>query len=105
VASLAGVGYIVAADDILCHEESGEAFLLHVPSGRYFGLNATGLTVWQALTAGEDPVTALRRKWPDAAEHDCRADTQRLLASLSAAGLVKQRAEQQSNQGDNPGDR
>ena len=41
------------ADDVILHEQDGEAFLLHVPSGKYFGLNETGLVIWKALVAGD----------------------------------------------------
>jgi hypothetical protein len=75
--------------DALCHEEAGEAFLLHVPSGRYFGLNPTGLTVWKALAAGEDPLVAVRQRWPGTPEDVCRTDIDNLLAALAAAGLTR----------------
>jgi hypothetical protein len=78
----------VAEPDVLCHEEVGEAFLLHVPSGRYFGLNPTGLTVWKALVAGEDPLVAVRERWPGTPEDVCRADIDNLLAALADAGLT-----------------
>ena len=79
----------VAADDVLFHEDAGEAFLLHVPSGRYFGLNPTGLEVWKAVLAGEDPVAALTRRWPEVPEVTCREDAARLLDELAAAGLIR----------------
>ena len=78
----------VVTDDVVCHEEAGEAFLLHVPTGRYYGLNPAGLEVWKALAAGTDPVEALRRRWPTNPSETCRADAERLLDSLLQAGLV-----------------
>jgi hypothetical protein len=79
----------VVTDDVLCHEEAGEAFLLHVPTGRYYGLNPAGLEVWNALAAGRDPVEALRRRWPANPSDICRADAERLLDALLEAGLVE----------------
>ena len=76
------------AEGVICHEEEGEAFLLHTASGRYYGLNATALEVWTALAAGEDPVEALHRRWPDTPYEVCRADTDAVLSSLIEAGLV-----------------
>lgn len=76
-------------EDVLCHEEEGEAFLLHVPSGRYYGLNPAGLTVWRALEAGQDPVAAVHLRWPATPEDVCQADTERLLDSLAEAGLIQ----------------
>ncbi|HEX3900481.1 MAG TPA: PqqD family protein [Mycobacteriales bacterium] len=78
-----------AEPDVLCHEEAGEAFLLHVPSGRYFGLNPTGLIVWKALSAGEDPLLAVRERWPGTSEDVCRTDVDNLLAALAHAGLTR----------------
>ena len=62
--------------------------MLHVPSGKYFGLNRSGLVVWKALAAGEDPVVALHRQWPDVAEDAHRADVDALVGALQGAGLV-----------------
>jgi hypothetical protein len=76
------------ADGVILHEQEGEAFLLHVPSGRYFGLNRSGLIVWKALAAGEDPVEALARHWPDVAADVHRADASGLVGALQEAGLA-----------------
>lgn len=76
------------ADDVLVHREDGEAFLLHVGSGRYFGLNPTGLLVWEALVAGDDPVAAVRERWPSLDVATCAADVDALLRDLLDAGLV-----------------
>lgn len=75
-------------DEVLYHEEAGEAFLLHVPSGEYFGLNPTGVVVWKALTDGADPEEQLAQRWPDVPREALRRDTAELLESLRDAGLV-----------------
>jgi hypothetical protein len=77
------------ADEVILHEQEGEAFLLHVPSGRYFGLNETGLVVWKALLAGEDPAEAIGHRWPDVPLADRRADAESLVEALVGAGLVR----------------
>jgi hypothetical protein len=76
------------AEEVILHEQDGEAFLLHVPSGRYFGLNETGLVVWKALLAGKDPTDELGRLWPDVPAEDRRADAEGLVQALLGAGLV-----------------
>jgi hypothetical protein len=83
------VGALEPAEEVILHEQEGEAFLLHVPSGRYFGLNATGLVVWKALLAGEDPAEALGQRWPDVPAADRQADADGLLQALAGAGLVR----------------
>jgi coenzyme PQQ synthesis protein D (PqqD) len=76
-------------DGVLLHEQEGEAFLLHVPSGRYFGLNRSGLVVWRALLSGQDPVDELRKRWPDEAAEVHRADAAALASALVEAGLAQ----------------
>jgi hypothetical protein len=75
-------------EGVILHEQDGEAFLLHVASGRYFGLNRSGLVVWKAMEAGEDPVEALARRWPDTDVEVHRADAAALLTALQEAGLA-----------------
>jgi hypothetical protein len=82
------VGGVEPVEEVILHEQDGEAFLLHVPSGRYFGLNDTGLVVWNALLAGKDPADELGRRWPDVPEEDRRADAESLVQALVGAGLA-----------------
>jgi hypothetical protein len=70
------------------HEQDGDAFLLHVDSGRYFGLNRSGVIVWRALEAGDDPVEALGRQWPDLSVDVRKRDADALIERLRSSGLV-----------------
>ena len=76
------------AEGILMQEQEGDGFLLHTSSGRYFSLNRTGVAVWRALEAGQDPVDALGERWPDIPLEVRRRDAEALIARLKAAGLV-----------------
>jgi hypothetical protein len=76
------------AEGVLIHEEEGEAFLLHTRTGRYFGLNKAGVTIWRALEAGRDPVAALGDRWPDVPLADRTRDADALISHLLAAELV-----------------
>jgi hypothetical protein len=80
---------MTVVDDVILHEEDGEAFLLHVASGRYFGLNRAGLVVWHALVAGEDPLPQLTAAWPQRSAETLRADADALVRQLIDAGLVR----------------
>jgi hypothetical protein len=76
-------------DDVVVREQEGDAFLLHVPTGRYFGLNRTGLVIWEALVAGADPVEALAGRWPDVPAAQRQADADTLIGALVDAGLAR----------------
>jgi hypothetical protein len=76
-------------DGVILHEQEGEAFLLHVPTGRYFGLNRAGLVVWGALIDGEDPVAKVSSRWPDVSPEKTRADVSSLVGALVEAGLAR----------------
>ena len=80
--------HLTANTDVIVHEENGDAFLLHVGSGRYYGLNTSGLIVWNAIVKGVDPVGALRQKWPDRASAALEADAEVLVDQLLKVGLV-----------------
>lgn len=75
-------------NEVLLHEEAGEAFLLNVKTGEYFGLNRAGIIVWSALLHGIDPEQELARRWPDVPRDVLRQDVSRLLEALLQAGLV-----------------
>lgn len=81
---------VKVADDVLLQEQAGDAFLLHVESGQFFGLNRTGLVIWKALEREEDPIGALADRWPAVSLEERRRDVEVLLAALLEAGLVRQ---------------
>lgn len=83
------MGLAVPVEDVLVHREAGEVLLLHVPTGRYFGLNPPGAVVWDALVAGDDPSLSLLERWPSRSLEQCRADADELLRALDAAGLLQ----------------
>ena len=76
------------ADDVILHEEKGEALLLHIASGRYFGLNHSGVVVWNAVRDGADPVERLRAEWPSRERDALERDAEALISQLMDAGLV-----------------
>jgi hypothetical protein len=85
---------MTVADDVILHEEEGEAFLLHVATGRYYGLNRAGLIVWKSLVAGDEPMDDLRAAWPDRPVDALRADADALMQQLLAAGLICEAADE-----------
>jgi hypothetical protein len=76
------------SDDVIVEEQGGDAFLLHVPSARYFGLNRAGVAVWCAVRDGTDPVDQLATRHPSIGQSQLRRDVERLLGQMLDAGLI-----------------
>ena len=79
---------VQVAPEVLIHEEDGDAFLLHPGTGRYFGLNRTGVVIWRALEAGSDPAEAIAARWPGVSAETRARDVEALVKALLEAGLV-----------------
>lgn len=84
---------LTPGNDVIVHQEEGDAFLLHVGSGQYYGLNRSGLVVWNAIASGVDPVDALAQTWPNRPSDLLQADAEALISQLLHAGLVGEAAE------------
>jgi hypothetical protein len=76
--------------EVVVHEEEGDAFLLHVASGQYYGLNRSGLVIWNSLVKGSDPLDELTQRWPNRTRQQLQADTETLIADLVRAGILSE---------------
>jgi len=84
---------VVAARDQVSAELDGEAVILSLADGVYYGLNPVGASVWTLL---EQPRTVGELRDAVVAEYDvdaptAEADLRALLADLAARGLVELR--------------
>ena len=84
---------IVATDRQVSSDLGGEAVILHLGSGVYFGLNSVGASIWALL---REPRTVRELEKAVLAEYAvdaerCRSDILRLLRSLEAEDLVEVR--------------
>jgi hypothetical protein len=84
---------VVAARDQVSAELDGEAVVLSLADGIYYGLDPVGASVWALL---EQPRTVAELRDAVVAEYDvdaptAEADLLRLLADLAARGLVEVR--------------
>lgn len=76
--------------DVVFRELDGEAVILNLASGMYFGLDPIGTRVWQLVTEHE----SLRAVWQamqrefDAPDHTLASDLITFIDELSAKGLV-----------------
>ena len=77
-------------EDVLFQELQGEAVLLNLKSGVYFGLDPVGTRVWQLL-ADQDLLADIARSIVaefDVTEDRCAADLTALVAEMERHGLV-----------------
>jgi hypothetical protein len=75
----------------LACELDGELMLLHMESGKYYGLNPVGTAVWNQI---QEPRTVASihdslLKTYEVAADECLRDLRVLLASLQKAGLIE----------------
>lgn len=76
--------------DVIFRDLEGEAVLLDLASGRYFGLNPVGTRVWMLLDGGAtvDAVVAAIAAEFDGDPDEIGRDVDDLLAELATRGLV-----------------
>jgi len=76
--------------DVIFRDLDGEAVLLDLASGRYFGLNAVATRVWVQLHGGAavDGVIAALREEFDGDPDEIARDVDELLEELASRGLL-----------------
>jgi Coenzyme PQQ synthesis protein D (PqqD) len=76
--------------DVVFRDLEGEAVILDLASGRYFGLNAVGTRIWTLLEEGtpiERIVDAIASEY-DAEVQQIARDVTALIEQLSSRGLI-----------------
>lgn len=81
---------VVTKDQVSC-DLSGEAAILNLKSGIYFGLNNVGNSIWKLI---QEPKTVKEIKESILEEYDvdpdlCRNDILEILQELSTHGLIE----------------
>jgi len=81
-------------EDVVFRELDGEAVILNLASGVYFGLDPVGTRVWQLIEqhGGLSEVLARLREEYDAAPDVLERDLVDLASQLAAKGLVVARS-------------
>lgn len=85
---------VVAAKNQVSCDLGGEAAILNVRSGVYYGLNPVGARVWnlvQQPRSVDEVRQSLTREY-DVEEQVCESDLLTLLEELLAAGLIEVKA-------------
>lgn len=80
------------SSDVVSADVGGEAVLLHVERGIYFGLGATGARIWQLISSGvaeREMVAQLATEYEADAEQ-VRADVAGFLNRLIEMGLARE---------------
>ena len=78
-------------ESVVFTELDGEAVLLNVESGIYFGLDATGTRMWGLVSEGltDDEILARLLDEYDVSCEQLRVDIDAFLEALRAQGLVR----------------
>lgn len=80
------------ADNVLFQEVDGEAVLLSLDQGCYYGLDELGTRIWKLLDQdldNEQVVAAIVEEY-DVAPEQARRDLDRFLGDLEQSGLIQQ---------------
>lgn len=90
---------ITVPPDVLFHELDGEAVLLNLKTGKYYGLNEIGARLWGLLVKNPSLDTALQTLLEEYEVDDnrLRQDILRLIEDLAAQGLVEVQQERASD--------
>lgn len=77
-------------DAVMYAELDGEAVLLNIETGVYFGLDPLGTQIWQSLAEGVDPDEIIERLLDEYEVERSRvqADVRAFLENLQRNGLI-----------------
>ncbi len=79
------------SDQAIANAVADETVILHLGNGTYFGLDPIGAQLWEALQAGETPISiceALLEAY-DVAPEQLAADLRALVDEMIANNLIK----------------
>lgn len=79
----------VSEDQVSC-DLAGEAVILNLKSGKYFGLNEVGARIWELLKEQRTPeaILGVLLEEYDVDSEQCQHDLVELLQQLTEQGLI-----------------
>jgi hypothetical protein len=82
---------VTARPDVLIQELDGQAVLLHLDGGRYFGLDEVGTRMWQVLAESPSIQAAYERLLAEfeVEPEQLRQDLEEWITELTRQGLVE----------------
>ena len=89
--SLSSDALISSTQNQISSELAGEAVILHLSSGVYYGLNEVGARVWELVQQPRqfDELHRILMEEYDVASEDCEQDLTKIISELKAACLVE----------------
>ena len=89
--SLDGEKIIIAAEELVSADLSGEVAILHLDSGIYYGLNEVGTFIWDLIQKPKsvDQINEAVLEEFDVTVEQCQADVSKLLVELAKENLIK----------------
>lgn len=86
---------IKISDDVVFRDLAGEAVILNLATGTYFGLDEVGTRIWHVLAehGSKDKVIEVLLGEYEVEEGQLRSDVDHLIQQLSDKGLVTTDAE------------
>ena len=90
---------LVLVPNVHARRFDNELVILHLEKGVYFGLDAVGTAIWEALVAGNtvgEAVNAILTKY-DVSEEQAMADACALVSQLTEAGIAVVRSPSQED--------
>ncbi len=82
---------ITIPQDVLFQDVAGEAILLNLTTGKYYGLDEVGTRMWQLLAehGAVEPAVRILLSEYDVAEGQLRRDLQDLIGKLASNQLIE----------------
>ena len=81
---------VTIPDDVVVRDLAGEAVLLHLGTGIYFGLDSVGTRIWHRLAEHQstEAIVPLLLQEFDVDEHQLRLDLEALVTQLRGQRLL-----------------
>ena len=81
----------VVAPEVIARSVGGETVIVDLESEHYFSLNATGAVVWECLSGGGSPASAVATliEQFEVEEVQATADVAELVGALLKSGLLR----------------
>jgi len=83
--------YVKRNNDVFANEIDGEAVMMHIQTGKYYGLDEIGSRIWELMEHKIQVKTIIEQllKEYDVSEQQCKTDVINLLNELKQNELIE----------------